>query len=187
MKIEFIFLLVLIYGFSTSCSSEKRLKILSTFFDGVPQAASSEELAADSLQADPTKDGDNKPLRFVRRQPQMFLHEPYRDRACDSCHGTGYGNRLLEEPPDLCFGCHDDFREQLTQIHGPVAAGLCTACHNPHRAKFKRMLFAEGQRLCLKCHEQSAVFANEVHTDIGEESCMSCHNPHGGTEEYFLE
>ncbi len=179
------FIIFLVACCSLSCSSEKKFKILSTLFDGVPEPESSESAMADSLAAD-SSTASPVSVATRRKQPEIFFHYPFLEKACDSCHGRTAGNQLNEEPPDLCYSCHDDFREDLRLLHGPVAGGLCTACHNPHRADYPKLLFAKGQDVCLKCHDSHAVFANEIHAEIEKTSCIECHNPHGGNEDFFL-
>lgn len=179
-------LLLLLLGFYVSCSSERKFRILSVFFDGVPPPPGDVEMEADSLLTG-TASGSGVDALAARRRPQFFLHEVYREKACDSCHNLDEGNRLVEEPPELCYTCHDDYREQWANLHGPVSAGLCVTCHNPHLAKYDKLLFAEGQKVCTKCHDRAAVFKNEVHADIEDTNCVECHNPHGGDEEFFLQ
>ena len=187
-KYRFYALLLCLGIFIGACSAERKFKVLSFFFDGVPEPSSQNEaVTADSVRINlgATGRGRRRPVQRVQRA--LFLHPPFQEKACDTCHSAGYGNRLIEEPPDLCYSCHEDNRDKWAFLHGPVAAGLCTTCHNPHSSAYPKLLFAQGQDVCFKCHQKTVVFANEVHDGIGNEACTSCHNPHGGDEEYFLE
>ena len=167
-----------------ACSPMTRYKVLSFFFDGVPNPS---EVALVDTSAVADRAALEERLRRLRMGPQYVFHPPYQDKDCGSCHDIQAGNRLLAPQPDLCYGCHDDFRESFEVLHGPVAGGYCTACHNPHMAKNENLLFAKGQALCLFCHEKTDVFANPVHSDIGEADCTECHNPHGGDDRTFLQ
>ena len=170
--------------FDFACSPMARYKVLSIFFDGVPNP-SQVSLVDTTAVAD--RRALEERLRRLRMGPQYVFHPPYQDRDCSSCHDIQAGNRLLSPQPDLCYGCHDDFRDSYEFLHGPVAGGYCTACHNPHMAKNPKLLFAKGQDLCLFCHEKRDVFANPVHLDIGETDCTECHNPHGGDDRLLLQ
>jgi len=109
-------------------------------------------------------------------------HKPVlQQRGCVTCHSPHYslGKRLLPSAQkDLCLQCHGDdklaplknIRAQITgmpTLHGPVAAGTCTACHDPHGSTNFRMLkgaypatfyaqYTEGAyALCLGCHQKN--------------------------------
>ncbi len=167
-----------------SCNRQTTYDILSTFFDGVPDPNAKKEVKQDS-----TKLASNKnELRSLRgkKESEFVFHPPFQERACTDCHNLEEGNRLLEQPPALCFNCHDDFSENYTYLHGPVVSGNCTGCHNPHMASEKKLLERTGQDLCLYCHEQKDVFKNEAHEGIDDATCIECHNPHGGDDQYFF-
>ncbi|NOX90396.1 MAG: hypothetical protein GXO77_15405 [Calditrichaeota bacterium] len=169
-----------------NCTPQVRYRILSVFFDGVPNPEQtkkkSNQLSLDSLQT-------NKANRLTlqkKNEPEAVLHPPFADRDCAVCHNMGIGSSLSERQPELCFECHDDFRSEYTQLHGPVALGKCTTCHHPHLSKNKYLLKRAGQQLCLYCHQKSDVLKNEVHEDLGDTACTECHNAHGGDEASFL-
>ncbi|NOY60272.1 MAG: hypothetical protein GXO75_15285 [Calditrichaeota bacterium] len=170
--------------FILACSSGNRYKWLSFFFDDVPNP-NAKIAKTDSLQADSSKSAFN--ARQIRpSKPLYIFHAPYQEKACDDCHDLAYSSRLLQPQPQLCYQCHEDFKEQFAVLHGPVASGHCTACHNPHMAKNKKLLKRKGQQLCLYCHELSDILKNDVHQDIDNTDCTECHNPHGGEDEYLL-
>ena len=169
-----------------SCSSGTGRKVLTFFFDGVPQPDSSKRTQKDSLlvKADKPLQAQQRQSRFLQ---ENFFHPPYKDKECDDCHDMDTGFKLIDKLPELCFNCHDDFREELKVLHGPVAMGACTECHHPHLAKNKMLLKRTGQDLCLYCHDKADVLKNDAHEDLGDDNCTDCHNAHGGEEEYFLD
>ena len=169
-----------------ACSPASRYKILSVFFDGVPNPDKETTVVQDSLQLANTNISNAR--RNLITKPTYVFHPPYRDKDCDDCHERSGSNRLLEPQPELCYDCHDDFSEEFTYQHGPVASGNCTACHNPHLAKNEKLLKRTGQLICLYCHESKQVFANEEHEDLDEtDECTDCHSPHGGEDKFFLD
>jgi predicted CXXCH cytochrome family protein len=169
-----------------ACSSTSRHKILSIFFDGVRNPENHETAILDSLKSDSTL-AASIPRRIQSSQPEYVFHPPYREKSCDDCHDLAGASRLLEPEPQLCYGCHDDFKEQYAFLHGPVASGNCTACHNPHMTKNEKLLKRTGQQLCLYCHEIRDVLKNEEHEDLAEtDVCTDCHNPHGGDDRYLF-
>ncbi len=182
----FTFVLVVMLFLIMGCSPKTRYQVLSFFFDGVPnpeqKAATAQKTTADTLQSK-----QNRRLSLRRPQePQQFFHPPFADRDCGACHDMGGGNRLNAPVPDLCFECHDDFRQELEVLHGPVAAGACTACHHPHVSKNEKLLARAGQELCLYCHDIRDVRKNDAHEDLGTTLCTECHDAHGGDEIPFL-
>ncbi len=178
----YVILLSGVLFINSSCSSGEGKEILSIFFDGVPQDEGENQTADSLLVRNDNKPGENK-RRVVE---QIFFHPPFQSRECDNCHNLQAGNDLIEQPPELCYTCHDDFKNQFAVLHGPVASGYCTQCHNPHSSKIKKLLVKKGQQLCLSCHEKQDVFKNEVHEDIDDTNCTDCHNPHGGDDRFLL-
>ena len=60
--------------------------------------------------------------------------------GCETCHASvetphpkkGQKTfKLTQDPPDLCYTCHEKFGEKSV-VHFPVQNGMCTTCHNPH-------------------------------------------------------
>jgi predicted CXXCH cytochrome family protein len=84
-------------------------------------------------------------------------------------------------------GCHS---EQMSHqvLHGPVAAGFCSACHEyteptTHEFQLKR----QGASLCSFCHVgKMNLTGMVVHPPVADEQCTDCHNPHGGNRQYML-
>ena len=185
--IQFVFKFLLIVTatfFMAGCSPETKYRILSTLFDGVPPPAS--RTAPKTTAA--AKDSTAKPasLTMAAPKPRYSIHPPYRDKECDACHERERGNRLTDPLPDLCYGCHDDFRDSLAYLHGPVAAGQCTACHNPHMTKKPHLLKHSGNALCLFCHDKNRLAQTKTHADKMGQNCQQCHDPHGSAKKFYL-
>ena len=162
------------------CTPEKQFKVLSFFFDGVPDSTKKTEVAS-------VVKNDSLGVPIVTNiKPESYLHKPYAENKCISCHENEFSNRLIKPLPELCYTCHEDFGNKFQTLHGPVASGNCIACHNQHEAKYEKLLEREGQQLCLYCHEAKQVLKNKVHDKIGTRNCTECHNPHGGDNRGIL-
>src|SRR5437868_12147121 len=61
------------------CSTEKRYKVLSFFFDGVPNPHAPAASAQGELDS-------QQPGAAVR--PIAYIHKPYGENKCNECHGT---------------------------------------------------------------------------------------------------
>jgi len=183
IDIVIIGLLISVLSLFTSCSSSESDDILSIFFDGVPKNVDKSEPVDTSLIVE---DANKKTNLFKKTKTQLFFHSPYQSKDCNSCHESSTGNQLIEQPPELCYTCHDNFKTEYAVLHGPVAAGYCTQCHNPHFSKLSKLLIKKGQDICLSCHEKKSVLQNEVHLEIGNTNCTDCHNPHGGEDRFLI-
>ncbi len=176
---SFFLLAVIVPLLIVRCSPEKQFQTLSFFFDGVPDpnnpTENSDELALDTIITS-----------FTKSEPITFVHQPYEENKCESCHERGFSNSLIIPMPGLCYTCHDDFNAKYKSLHAPVATGYCTACHNQHSADFDKLLMRKNQDICLYCHESKQVFANNKHKDVGDKNCTECHNPHGGENKSLL-
>ncbi len=170
---------------NSGCVTQKNYKILSFFFDGVPDPVQQKTVSEDTLRQE--NGTVAMQVTSTRNNVQYYYHEGIRDKSCDNCHDPDAGNRLSEPQPVVCYNCHDDFSEQYETVHGPVAGGYCTACHNIHRSQNEHLLKYTSPELCLYCHDSQDVFANEVHEDMEDADCRECHNPHGADGEFLLE
>jgi len=173
---------ILILLFIIACSPNK--KILSIFFDGVPD--STQVANKSKIQENKIDSNDIKNNLLANNKELLFVHTPYKEKNCDNCHVKSSMGKFVEEQPELCYQCHEDFKTKYSYLHGPVAGGYCTKCHSPHSSKYEKMILRKGQNLCTYCHNIEMVLKNENHSGIGETNCTECHNPHGGTDKYIL-
>ncbi len=167
-------LITLFVLFMTACSPETSYKILSFVFDGVPDP----NLAQNTDSTNSVRPDSTEILLIAdKAKPQIYFHPPYKDKDCSSCHNNNMGQVSVRQP-DLCYVCHENFENQYTNVHGPVAGGYCTSCHNPHKSKLPNLLVNSGSDLCFKCHD-SQIIENDIHAVAETSDCLSCHNPHG--------
>ncbi len=180
---KFIFsLLIMIVLFFTACSIQTRYEVLSFIFDGVPDPNNSENIEIkDSAVIDSTKILN---IAANINKPKTYFHPPYQERSCNSCHNNNTGQVLMPQP-GLCYSCHENFEDNYSVIHGPVAGGYCTACHNPHKSKLQNLLLKKGKALCFNCHNPQ-IADNDIHSVAETSNCTSCHNPHGEENTYLL-
>lgn len=156
------------------CSPEKRVEILSFFFDGVTRPGDARG-GADA--AGRKREGGHQ------TEVERYEHSPFAARQCESCHVRG-SNNLVMPAERLCFNCHSvDLSKKY--VHGPVAAGGCTVCHNPHGSGKRFLLVSDPRDFCLYCHDKAAVFAREVHEGVSEQ-CTACHDAHSSDNEFLL-
>lgn len=164
------------------CSVEKNYKVLSFFFDGVPNPNEGGSQAG----ARPAGGG-----AFVAGT-MVSAHTAYLDHRCVQCHGdqaqfgfatSGFSN--LDEL--ICVTCHYQLLEGMAFTHGPVAAGMCLTCHDPHASPYPALLKETGPALCVKCHDLAASEDPIIpeHEDLGR-NCLDCHYGHGGELPYLL-
>jgi predicted CXXCH cytochrome family protein len=171
--------------FLSGCSSTNNYKTLSFFFDGVPKPDI--ELTSQKLDSISRVDSTALDQNVISAQkPLIIYHSPYQEKECASCHDKGTMGKFVSLQPELCYQCHDDFKNTYKVLHGPVAGGQCTACHNPHQSENENLLTRKGQFLCLYCHDSDQVLASEEHKDIQDANCTDCHNPHGGENKQIL-
>jgi predicted CXXCH cytochrome family protein len=180
LKKIFIITLVVSGFLIIACTPQKKYRVLSFFFDGVPEPIS-EHL---TISLDSVSNNDDVNVALGDKKTELYLHEPYKD--CENCHTPSSMGSLNKKQPALCYNCHDNMSESYDKLHGPVQGGYCTSCHNPHKSKIQNLLVEEGQKLCFKCHEISAISQSNMHADIGETDCINCHNPHGGVNKNYM-
>jgi predicted CXXCH cytochrome family protein len=164
----------LITGVILGCSVEKHYRILSFFFDGVPDPA----LIAASRSE----------LEAVRAAGgTIYTHEPYGQAQCASCHRGPRGRMKTEVTSELCLDCHAGVDDEHRYMHGPVVVKACLWCHAPHEATVKPLLRASGNTLCRQCHTaaSSPASVHPAHADP-DRACLDCHSGHGGPDRYFL-
>jgi len=168
------------------CSPYAGKSVLRVFFDGVPEADSTSAGQMDSGSVQAEASGSEETIMALAL-PEPFIHYPYEERECASCHSEQSLGNMVEPQPGLCYTCHEDLSGQYSYLHGPVAGGYCTACHDPHMSENQRLLRITGDELCFYCHEKESVLRNEMHEDLEGMLCTDCHNPHGGEDKYIFQ
>ncbi len=152
------------------CSTERRYRALSFWFDGVPDP-NAPPIDEEETPAEGDRAARVAAIRADRRRaarapppPPVSVHAPYADKACMTCHpftdnsrrrglpqfslqqGVSGGQGLLVKPVgELCVTCHEEYGREAAAaaglwLHGPVAAGACTFCHDQHSSKYPRLL-----------------------------------------------
>ena len=153
------------------------------FFDGVDQKSGPDSGNPDQSsgtllnqnQTDTTRRGSKNHIADMKS-----FHKSYREKKCDKCHDINHSYRLNNRQPDLCYNCHKSFEEKFEVLHGPVAAGFCTACHKPHQSEHDKLLILPVREVCQYCHQPGDVNKNKAHQKIASDNCMTCHDSHGG-------
>ncbi|OLC89274.1 MAG: hypothetical protein AUH86_25820 [Acidobacteria bacterium 13_1_40CM_4_58_4] len=98
---------------------------------------------------------------------------------------------MKEKQPVLCYGCHQDKKQQFNRpFHHRVNEGMvkCTDCHNPHGGFLTRQLRATSSQdtVCFKCHSDKAGPFVYEHEAVKVEGCVACHTPHGSSNPRML-
>ena len=172
-------LVILIFTMFTSCSQSA----LKFFFDGVEETSVPESKPGevhDSNQSLQTQPDSIEQENHDQAVNIISVHPAYRRKQCKKCHDVNHSNRLLTRQPELCYNCHKPFAQIYPVLHGPVAAGYCTACHKPHQSGNDKLLRLPVREICQYCHRTGDVRKNKAHQKQGSENCMTCHNSHGG-------
>ena len=170
----------------SQCSPYAGKSMLNFFFDGVPESDTAQAKLADLDEISPDSLGQGGALLALEK-PILFVHYPYEERECASCHNEQALGTMVEAQPGLCYTCHEDLSTVYAYLHGPVAGGYCTSCHDPHMSESGKLLRRTGDALCFHCHAQESVEKNEMHQDLEGMFCMDCHNPHGGEDKYIFQ
>jgi predicted CXXCH cytochrome family protein len=114
--------------------------------------------------------------------------------TCETCHQTDTTPhpqkgkktfKLTQDPPDLCFTCHDRDAFSKSDVHSPVQSGMCTACHNPHSSDQPKLLVQPMKELCQTCHADHVDF-KVVHGPVAAGECTLCHTPHSSDTKKLL-
>jgi predicted CXXCH cytochrome family protein len=113
--------------------------------------------------------------------------------SCDSCHEPAstphpqkgkHTFKLTQEPPALCFTCHEAFPSK-GHVHPPVKEGACTTCHDPHASDEPKLLAGTQKELCGTCHSDHLEF-KLLHGPVSAGECTACHTPHQSENKALL-
>ena len=180
VSVILIFILIIV-----GCSSEISYKILSFVFDGVPEPAKNEIVNASDTTLNVIDNSAKDSIEQTVKKT-LFVHSPYKERKCSSCHDQNNIGDLQSKMPELCYGCHTDFDSQYKIVHGPVEAGYCNTCHLPHISENEYLLIRTGNDLCIYCHDKNDIYSGNIHSNIMNLKCSECHHVHGGDEKSLL-
>jgi len=159
---------------SAACDATTRHKVLTTFFDGVPEPPRAPAQA---------EQPGNAAGAAVARTVVTHDHGPYAAKLCNACHASGT-NALIAPGEQLCFRCHDLGLEKRF-VHGPLASGGCLVCHDPHSSRSRDLLVSESDDFCLHCHDRRSKGGIGAQHGL-QENCTTCHEPHMSDRKYLL-
>jgi predicted CXXCH cytochrome family protein len=166
------------------CSTaEKRYRVLSFFFDGVPDPN------APPGSASATGSGEGGTAQTVK--VVSWVHKPYADGKCSECHGgnvntTSSFESFQKVGSDVCLKCHKAELQKFTVMHGPVTAGECLLCHAPHESTVHGMLNDNAPAVCAKCHDRELLSSKPPEHQLPNSQCLQCHVGHGGPKHNLL-
>ncbi len=124
---------------------------------------------------------------------QKFVHQPFGDRSCDTCHEPAKEGKVVltnADSRELCVTCHSDQAEKIekAKVQHPGAQGECISCHNPHAGNSQGFQRPDPVNVCLSCHADQAEQHKKryLHQPAFEQGCATCHEPHGGDRPKLL-
>lgn len=154
------------------CSPETHYKMLSFFFDGVPDPNAPAGGAGDATLS-------GSAVVIVSRHP------PYAENNCFACHASASAVMLTQDDSALCLRCHEKIVDQYPFMHGAVVGQACLWCHEPHESPNEHLLRQPAPAVCLQCHGDELQRRNDAnafiipqHSDLSK-SCLTCHVGHG--------
>lgn len=152
---------------------QQRYRVLSFFFDGVPDPDA------------PKADAGN--VRVGRTGEPIYLHQPYAQKQCDSCHPVTEDIFVrVRIPKDACRKCHAGIPMQYAKMHGPVASDECLLCHSSHQSTFPHLLKQPAPKVCTQCHELPTLSQQTPEHRDPKADCLTCHSGHGGSDRTFM-
>lgn len=171
---------------SLACSEGSRYRVLTFFFDGVPEPG---QVPTPGYAVSGTAGGGGGEQAGEDQAPIVVLrvsHPPYRDNRCGACHDSRSGRIPIGPAEGLCLGCHPSVPGAVKFVHGPVATRDCLFCHHPHASAHAALLLTDSTSTCLRCHDQDDLGEGPHHADLTEQTCVECHGAHGGDDRFFL-
>ncbi len=186
--------LLLLLGGCFKMDPLKKQKVLTSFFDGVPDLPPMEQLCKDNIESlfntyyeqriAAAQHGDSEEDKGKKQTGSK--HRPWAEKNCLACHNFQTASKLKLPKNELCGMCHKNLI-QGRNVHGPVAVGACLACHLPHSSENPYLLRRPLATLCFKCHKEKRLAASMHEKVIAHGMfCVDCHNPHSGNMHYFL-
>jgi len=167
----------------SACSPSTRYRVLSFFFDGVPEPGVP---VVEGYGPGPTGQDESAPGRARAPRVPVFAHAPFRENRCTACHNLNTGQLTKEVRAGLCMDCHTPPAEDAPYLHGPVAINDCVACHHFHASPHPKLLLQDLQSICFRCHDREDLSAEPHDATIEGQACVVCHDPHGGAGRFFL-
>jgi len=162
-----------------SSSPRERYRVLSVFFDGVPNPDAPRRAATPNTPA--SDEGRVVTAVVVSR------HKPYNDGKCAACHNSATGDiEEFDKAYQKCTTCHKDVMTSRPHTHGPVANNACRWCHTAHESNQPALLKDPPIQVCTQCHDQQLLGNNPPQHIDGKTSCIDCHFGHGGPDPYYL-
>jgi predicted CXXCH cytochrome family protein len=168
------------------CSSPSDRKILSFFFDGVPDGATPQKRVVPASFTNVPADPVENVRAVLPKEPELCSHPPFIQHRCNDCHEGRNGMALLAPTLTLCFNCHTNFLNGNESKHQPVEAGDCQLCHAPHQSPNKRLLLKTGKDLCYDCHDDLTQKSKSAHQPVENGECLSCHAPHASSHKKLV-
>lgn len=171
-------LLVVLAALVTGCGTPReRYRVLSVFFDGVPNP--------DAPKTRNTTDATG--ATRVITAAIVSQHKPFINNECAACHRTNAGEiQDFSEAYKACVKCHTKISNSLPLMHGPVAREACKYCHAPHESTQPHLLKDDPVKVCTQCHDQQLLWDKPPQHLDGTTSCLDCHYGHGGRARYFI-
>jgi predicted CXXCH cytochrome family protein len=167
-----------------ACSGTTRYRVLSFFFDGVPEPGSRPTVGYESPYA-AIQDVQAGPA--ARPALRFNPHPPYRNNRCRACHDVTSGGGLWRSDREgMCMSCHGQLYARDRYVHGPVAVNACLDCHHYHGSPYSHMLLDEAAALCVRCHPRDRLVTCDARTSDETRTCVQCHAAHGGNDRFFL-
>jgi len=161
------------------CSVKKHYKLLSFFFDGVPDP---------NAPVKPAGESDAVSAVGKAKLPTLSVHRPYAENKCGACH-KGEPSAIFESSAlnsDVCMECHRKVLTGYPLMHAPVASKACLWCHNPHDSPQPALLREPTPTVCTQCHEKQLLGPKPPEHLLPDSRCLDCHQGHGGTKRYFV-
>lgn len=175
-----------VFALVVSCAEPTKYRVLTFFFDGVPEPGQARLAAETKTQTQVLAPGAGEATTQAEPPLRHFTHPPYRDNRCDGCHDPQSGQLLKPIQEGLCLVCHAKVAAEPKFLHGPVAVNECGLCHHHHESRYAKLLLANPTATCLVCHDRADLTQGEHHADLERQTCVDCHNPHGGSDRFFL-